>query len=199
MIQWYVLVCSEYIPVYALLSWFGTAFLLFLQGTYVHMLTQTRRISEYILSTSWLFCWPAWPSRFGCRVFMHWGMHWTKAHYIRFINCCLATPLPVTARLAVPVHDFTTGLLCWCAGGISCCWSALHDLLSSSCLDDDHWSVPVSYYSMVCARLYLVATSMNYVVRTCTEDGPVCNWYKQVHTSMYLVHSSMYKHVLRMY
>ncbi len=28
---------------------------------------------------------------------MHQHMHSTKAHYIRFINCCLAAPLPVPA------------------------------------------------------------------------------------------------------
>ncbi len=36
-------------------------------------------------------------------------------------------------------------------------------------------------------------------VQTCTEDVLVCTWYKQVQTSMYLVHASMYQLVLRMY
>jgi hypothetical protein len=63
-----------------------------------------------------------------CRLFMHWNTHSTKAHYIRFINCCLAAPLPVPA--SARHHDWA--LARWLAGGCSCGWSALHDSQSSS-------------------------------------------------------------------
>ncbi len=87
--------------------WFGTAFLLFLQGTYGHIL----RISEYILCNSCVFCGPAGPCRFACRRFMHWNTNSTKAHYIRFINCCVAAPLPVPA--SARHHNWAFVLACW--------------------------------------------------------------------------------------
>ncbi len=123
-------------------SWFGTAFLSFLQGTYGHIL----RISDYILYGSCVFCWPAWACWFACRWFMPWNTHSTKAHCIRFSHCCLAAPLPVPA--SAWHHDSnTTGRLRrrGLAGGCSCSWSALHDLLSSSCQDDDQWPAHQRY------------------------------------------------------
>ena len=87
--------------------WFGTAFLSFLQGTYGHIL----RTSEYILCSLCVFCGPAGHCRFACKRFMHWNTHSTKAHYIRFINCCLAGPLPVPA--SARHHDWALALACW--------------------------------------------------------------------------------------
>ncbi len=87
--------------------WFGTAFLSFLQGTYGHIL----RTFEYILCSSCVFCGPAEHCRFACKWFMHWNTHSTKVHYISFINCCLAGPLPVPASALH--HDWALALACW--------------------------------------------------------------------------------------
>ena len=78
---------------------FGTEFLSILKGTSVDI------PYWWFLSTCFEFlnilqaCRAQPGSLFACRVlgFMHQHMHWTKAHYIRFINCCLAAPLPVPA------------------------------------------------------------------------------------------------------
>ncbi len=83
--------------------WFGTAFLSFLQDTNRHIL----RTSEYILCRSCIFCGPAGHCWFACKRILHWNTHSTKAHYIRFINCCLAGPLPVPA--SVLHHDWAVG------------------------------------------------------------------------------------------
>ncbi len=61
---------------------------------------------------------------------MHWNTHSTKAHYIRFINCCLQAPLPVPA--SARHHDWVLALACWGIMGCSCGGSALHDSPSSS-------------------------------------------------------------------
>ncbi len=99
-LQGHKMVCTGmYILVYDLFPWFGTAFLSFLKGTSVYILT----ISEYILTSSWLFCGPAEPSRFACKRFMHQHTYWSKSHYRRFINCCLSAP-------CLPVHAWALAL-----------------------------------------------------------------------------------------
>jgi hypothetical protein len=94
---WYILqghkfVCTGmywYVPVYDIWYWISLVSEGYIRGhtgdSWVHTLS------------SWIFCKRAGPSRFACRGFMHQHMHLTNAHYIRFINCCLAAPLPVPA------------------------------------------------------------------------------------------------------
>ncbi len=96
---------------YILFYWFGTAFLSFLQGTYGHILRTSDSSSEYSLCSSCVFCGPAGHCRFASKRFMLWNTHSTKAHYIRFINCCLAGPLPVPA--SAWHYDWALALACW--------------------------------------------------------------------------------------
>jgi hypothetical protein len=44
---------------------------------------------------------------------MHWNTHSTKAHCIRFINCCLAAPFPVPASARHHDWALAPGLACW--------------------------------------------------------------------------------------
>jgi hypothetical protein len=108
---WYILlvhkmvclVCTQYIPVNTFFLDLVLHFSLFCRvhtGTYLGF-------SEYILCTvcsSCVFCGPAGR-------FMHWNTHSTKAHYIRFINCCLAAPLPVPAS-AIHHNNWALALAC---------------------------------------------------------------------------------------
>ncbi len=108
-----------YVPVYDIWYWISLNSEGYISGhagdSWVHTLS------------SWIFCKSAGPSRFACRGFMHQHMHWTKAHYIRFIDCCLAAPLPVPAS-ARPGAG--AGLL----GD-----AAVEGLLCPTRLHDDQW------------------------------------------------------------
>ena len=89
-----------YVPVYDIWYWISLVSEGYIRGhtgdSWVHTLS------------SWIFFKRAGPSRFACRGFMHQHMCWTNAHYIRFIDCCLAAPLPVPASAR---HHDCAGLL----------------------------------------------------------------------------------------
>ncbi len=112
-------------------TWFGMAFLSFLNGTSVHIMRSVGyilRVPDYFAGLQGPAGLPAGDSGTA------WGACIEPKHTTSGLLNAAWHPCQ-----CLPVHEFTTGCLRWLAGGCSCCWSALHDSPSSSCRDDDQW------------------------------------------------------------